>query len=188
MRVGILGGSFDPPHLGHLLVARQTKKIMNLDQVWLMPYFAHGWASTSSSPEHRFAMTKLIQEEDIIASPEEIKIPTKNYTIETIRRLKEKYPHDFFWIIGSDILPELERWKEHQQLTKEVAFLIFPRNGYPLPKRLPVGFRLISSADLITSNISSAIIRGRIRKGLSVKKLIPKAISMYIQKHNLYLK
>lgn len=188
MRVGILGGSFDPPHSGHLLVARQTKKIMSFDQIWLMPYFAHSWDLTISSPKDRFKMTKLIQEKDIIASDEEIKIPSKNYTIDTIKRLKEKYSHVFFWIAGSDILSEFKRWKEYQRLTKEVAFLIFPRNGFPLPKKLPAGFSLISSPDLITSNISSAIIRDRIKKGLPVERLIPEAVLSYIQKHHLYLK
>lgn len=188
MRIGILGGSFDPPHLGHLLVACQTKEIMNLDQVWLMPYFAHSWDSTVSSPQDRFEMTKLIQEKDIIASDEEIKIPAKNYTIDTIKHLKEKYSHDFFWIIGSDTLLEFKKWKEYKKLMKEITFFVFPRNGYPLPKILPSNFRAVSSPDIITSDISSGIIRNRLTKGLSVEKLTPPPVLAYIQKHNLYLK
>ncbi len=186
MRTGIIGGSFDPPHLGHLLVALQTKEIMNLDEIWLMPYFAHSWDSTVSSPQDRFRMTQLMQKNDIIASDEEIKIPTKSYTIETVRRLKEKHSHDFFWIIGSDTLSEFKKWKEYKQLMKEISFLVFPRNNYPLPKKVPTNFRAVLSPDLITSNISSTIIRNRLMKGLSVEELVPKPVLSYIQKRGLY--
>lgn len=187
MRIGILGGSFDPPHLGHLLVARQTKEIMHLEQIWLMPYFSHSWDSVVfSSPKDRFAMTELMQEDGIIASDEEIKVPVKSYTLDTVRRLKQKYLHEFFWIIGSDTLLEFERWKEYKQLLKEIIFFVFPRDGCPLPKKLPIGFQLISSPDLITPNISSTIIRNRIGKNLSIKGLISKPVLSYIQKQNLY--
>ena len=186
MKVGILGGSFDPPHLGHLLVARQTLGIMNLDQVWLMPYFAHSWDSTFSSADDRLSMTKLTEEKKIIVSKEEIGNKTKSYTIDTVRRLKQKFSHTFFWIIGSDELKDFKRWKDYQELVKEITFLVFPRKGYPLPDIPSQGFRLVSSPDLVTSNISSTIIRSRLLKGLSVKELISEPVLAYITKHKLY--
>lgn len=188
MKVGVLGGSFDPPHLGHILVARQVKEIFNLDQIWLMPYFMHSWDASVSASFHRFAMAKLIQEKGIIVCDEEIKYKRKSYTIETVRRLKKKYPHDFFWIVGSDVLENFKKWKEHKALINETKFLLVYRNGNHLPSELPRGFRLISSPEFITSNMSSSIIRRRIRKGLSVDGLVSKPVLSYIQKHNLYKK
>lgn len=188
MRIGILGGSFDPPHLGHLLVARQTREIVGLDQVWLMPYFAHSWDAVVASPADRFAMAKLLEEPGIAVSDEEIKRQQKSYTIETMRRLRTRYSHSFFWIVGSDVFKEFSRWKEPDALPREVTFLVFPRNGYPLPDQLPSGFRAVASADLVTSNISSTVLRRRLSKGLSVTGLIPDPVLAYIQDRRLYTK
>lgn len=186
MRIGILGGSFDPPHFGHMLVARQVKDALSLDKIWLMPYFMHTWDSTPSSAKHRFNMTKLIEEKEINACDEEIKHKRKSYTIETVRRLKRKYPHTFFWIIGSDVLTDFKKWKEHGNLVKEVEFLVVIRNGYQLPLNLPKGFQLICPPQFISTNVSSSIIRDRIRKNLSVNNLVSKSVLSYIQKNNLY--
>lgn len=186
MRIGILGGSFDPPHLGHILVARQVKEIMNLNKVWLMSYFEHNWDQTTASCKDRFAMTKLVEEKGIIASDEEIKYKKKSYTIDTIRRLKSKYSHTFFWIIGSDVLKDFEKWKDYKNLTKEIEFFVFPRDGFLTSSKLPEGFTLVSSNELVTSNISSSIIRSRIMKKLSVNRLVSDKVMSYIQKHKLY--
>lgn len=186
MRIGILGGSFDPPHFGHILIARQVKKLMKLDEVWLMPYSKHSWDSTASSANHRFAMTKLIEEKGIIVSDEEIKSKKKNYTIQTVRQLKKKYPHVFFWIIGSDILPDFRKWKNHEKLIKEIRFLVAPRKGFPFLSKIQKGFFFISSPKFVTSDISSSIVRHNIKKELSVTKLVPKPVLSYIQRHKLY--
>ena len=186
MKIGILGGSFDPPHFGHLLVARQAREIVHLDEIWLMPYFAHNWDPTVSAAAHRLAMTRRIEEPGITVSDVEIKHQQKNYTIETVRRLKSKYAHEFFWIIGSDILPEFQRWKDWEQLEREVSFLVFPRNGHSIPSELPRGFQAINSPELVTSNLSSTIVRNRLTKGLSVVGLIPQGVIDYIEKHKLY--
>lgn len=188
MKVGILGGSFDPPHIGHLLVARQTREIATLDEVWLMPYFAHNWDTTVTPANHRFTMTKFLEEDGIKISDEEIKRKEKSYTIDTVRRLKNQFPEgDFFWIVGSDVLPEFDRWKNYEKLPKEVSFLVFPRNGHPVPDRLPQGFALVLSPELVTSNISSTIVRKRITKGLSVTGMIPQKTLAYIKKNRLYI-
>lgn len=186
MNVGILGGSFDPPHFGHLLVARQAREIMGLDEVWLMPYFAHNWDTTVSQARDRLHMTRLIEEEGIKVSDEEMVQPEKSYTIDTVRRLKQKFPHTFHWIVGSDVLGEFHRWKEPAALQKETTFFVFPRHGFPMPDVLPQGFLPVSSPDLVTSNISSTIVRNRLVKSLSVVGLIPEAVLGYIREHGLY--
>ena len=186
MKIGILGGSFDPPHVGHLLVARQTREVAGLDEVWLMPYFAHSWDTTVTSAQDRLAMVKRMEEPGIIASDEEIAINKKSYTIDTIRRLKTKHSHSFFWIVGSDTLNEFDKWKEPGHLIKETTFLVFPRNGHPLPETLPAGFMPVSPTDLVVTNISSTVVRNRLTKGLSVVGLIPDAVMAYIQERHLY--
>ncbi len=186
MKIGILGGSFDPPHFGHLLLARQTREIMGLDEIWLMPYFAHSWDPTLSPAADRLAMAKLIEEPGIVVSEEEIGERTTNYTIDTVRRLKTKNHHTFSWIVGSDILEEFERWRDHDALSEEVPFLVFPRNGYPTSSALPPGFTLIDSPDIITSNISSTIVRKRLQQSHSVVGLIPADVLAYIHEHGLY--
>ncbi|MFC1646955.1 nicotinate (nicotinamide) nucleotide adenylyltransferase [Patescibacteria group bacterium] len=185
-KIGILGSSFDPPHFGHLLVARQTREVVGLDEVWMMPYFAHSWDDSIAPPSDRLEMVRLIEESGIIASDEEIKHKKKSYTVETIKRLKKKHDHDFYFIVGSDIMPEFNQWKQPDELIKLVNFLIFPRNGYPLPENLPNGFEVVSSSELVTSNLSSTIVRNRFKKGLSVVGLIPEKVLAYIDKHNLY--
>jgi len=186
MRIGILGGSFDPPHFGHLLLARQTREIVGLDEIWLMPYFAHSWDPTLSKVEDRLAMARFIEEPGIMVSEEETGEQTKNYTIDTVRRLKARYQHKFFWIVGSDILGEFERWKDHEALSREVPFLVFPRNGYPTSSTLPPGFQLIDSPDIITSNISSTVVRKRLQQAHSVVGLVPENVLSYIREHGLY--
>lgn len=186
MKVGILGGSFDPPHIGHLLVARQTREMLGLDEVWFMPYFAHNWDATSSTPVDRLAMTQLIAETGITASDEEIKQPGKSYTIDTVRRLQAKFDYEFYWIIGSDLLPEFSRWKEASELTKLIKFLVFPRVGFLLSEKLPAGFVGINSRDLVLTNISSTRVRQRIKHGLSVTGLISETVGQYINEHRLY--
>lgn len=188
MKVGILGGSFDPPHLGHLLVARQTREIVSLDEVWLMPYFAHGWDPVVASAQDRLAMAKLLEERGVVVSEEEIHRGEKSYTIDTVHRLKSRHTHSFFWIVGSDVLAQFPKWKQSQQLVREVRFLVFPRNGYPLPAHLPTGFLPVTSTNLVTSNISSSLVRSRLQRGLSVVGLIPEAVLSYIQKRHLYFK
>lgn len=186
MNIGILGSSFDPPHIGHLLVARQTREVVGLDQVWLMPYFAHSWDTVIAGPGDRLAMAEFLEEQGIVVSSQEMEHREKSYTIDTIRRLKTRYPHTFSWIVGSDILTEFNKWKEPEALARETTLFVFPRNGYPLPGALPDGFRAVSSPDLVTTNISSTVVRNRLVKGLSVTGLIPDKVLAYIQKRHLY--
>lgn len=189
MRIGILGGSFDPPHIGHLLVARQTREYIKLDEVWFMPYFAHNWDTTATPANHRFAMTRLLEEDGIKISDEEISRKEKNYTIDTVRRLKRAFPgNEFFWIVGSDVLTEFHRWKEPEALVLEVTLLLFPRNGYPIPDQLPQGFLAVLLPELVTSNISSTIVRSRLMKNLSVSGMIPDGVLEYIKANNLYMR
>ncbi len=186
MRIGILGGSFDPPHLGHILIARQVREIMKLDEVWLMPYFAHSWNKTTSSAVERLKMAKLINENGVKVSEIELIRKEKSYTINTVRILKKEYSHKFYWIIGSDLLADYKKWKEHKQLTSEIEFIVVPRPGYDLQPKLPGNFMPILSSKFISLNLSSSLIRERLKKKLSIDGLVPGSILSCIKKNKLY--
>lgn len=197
MQIAILGGSFDPPHLGHLLISQQIKKHLNVDQVWLMACFQHPFAKKLTNPKHRLAMTKLLESESIRASDFEIKQGKINYTIDTIRELKKHYPNDtFYWIIGSDQLAKFKKWKEWQEILT-YPLIVYAREQKPeelenyikqalnLPE-IPQKMFLLKEQNLLTSNISSTKIRERVKQRLPIKTLVPKKVEKYIIEHNLY--
>src|SRR5690348_1092340 len=106
MKIAILGGSFDPPHLGHLFIASQVKELVGVDEIWLMPlYQSHGgtFQKTLSSVKHRLEMTRLIESDDIKVSTFEIENNKTSYTIDTLTGISQQYPENtYYWIIGSD--------------------------------------------------------------------------------------
>src|SRR5579862_1050382 len=120
MKIGILGGSFDPPHFGHLLIAQQVIEQAGLDQVWLIPVFNTAaqhkiFQKKLSSSENRFFMSKLLENKKIKASDFEINKNKKSLTIETLKKLTKEYPeHTFYWILGSDRLPTFHLWDDWQ--------------------------------------------------------------------------
>lgn len=186
MRVAILGGSFDPPHFGHLLVARQTLEFgPEIDQVWLMPCFSHPWRKPVAGISHRIKMARFLESQGIKVSDFEAKQKGVNYTIKTVRLLKRKLPYRFFWLIGSDLLKDFSKWREAEKLIQETRFLVFPR-GEMLKTLLPQGFQLISSEILVVSNLSSSIIRERIKRDLPIKGMVPEGVEKYIKRYKLY--
>lgn len=186
MRIAILGSPFDPPHLGHLLVAQQTIDFgPGIDQVWLMPDFTHPWREQTASSKQRLEMAKFLANQSIRVSDLAIKRGKTSFAIDTVRELKKKFSHQFFWLIGSDALESFDQWKKPDELVKEIPFLVFSRLDYPV-KKLPSGFTLIDSPLLICTDISSTKIRERIKKGLSIAGMAPEPARRYIKKHRLY--
>ena len=165
MQIGVLGGSFDPPHIGHLLSAQQLVDFGFCGQVWLMPCFAHVWEKKLSPVKHRLRMTRFLENKKIKVSTLEIEQKKALPTIETLRLLKRRYPqHHFCWVIGGKSLLELPKWRDYEELIKNYYFLIVPEEG----------------------GISSSIIRERVKKGLSIKGFVPEEVEAYIKKHGLY--
>lgn len=198
MQIAILGGSFDPPHLGHLLIARQVLERLPIDEVWLMPCYQHDFDKPLSHPSHRLAMTKLLEDSGIKASDFEIKQKKVARTIYTLRDLSKRFPKNrFSFIVGSDQLRDFHKWDEWKNLIKEFSLIIFPRE-IALPHldatvkkslrltELPKTVIVMNFPDLVLTNISSTIIRGRVQRGLPIDFLVPKKVEEYIKKNNLY--
>ena len=188
MKIAILGGRFDPIHTGHLLIARQVLELRpDIEKVILVPANQHQWKPIVASPKHRTAMIEKTLEKGLETSEIELKRKGISYSIDTIKSLKKSTGAQIYWIIGSDIISEFSRWKKSDELLSEATFLVFPRDPYEKIKKLPKGFELIKSPELLVSNISSTIIRQRIKDGKSVRYLVPDKVEEYIVKNNLYV-
>jgi len=203
MKIAILGGAFDPPHLGHQIVARQVLEKMQMDEVWLMvcdsyfPEFPIKYARITSYSQ-RSEMTSYITEKRVLISDFEHTYNKKSRTIDTLKLLKKRYPaHEFSWILGSDTLPTFSLWNDWQSIIKNHNLIIFPRDTdfKTLEKRVKKYFKLtylpanisIVENDVIVSNIASTHIRKRIRNNLSVAGLVTKKVEKYIKINKLYI-
>ncbi|QWU17654.1 nicotinate-nucleotide adenylyltransferase [Paenibacillus sophorae] len=192
MKVGIMGGTFDPIHIGHLLVAETARDAFGLEQVWFMP---------SHIPPHKHAAgasgeTRLALVSEAIRNNESFRILDWeivrggiSYTIETVRMLKERYPsEDFYFIIGADMVQYLPKWKDIDELVRRLTFIGVGRPGNSLNLgTLPVNIAdKVLLADMPMVDISSTMIRERAASGKSIRYMVPEAVYDYVQRSELY--
>lgn len=184
-RIGILGGAFDPPHLGHLQIAKAVQERIALDEIWFMPtYIAPHKDRAESNAKDRAEMVQLAiaHEATFILQTIELERKGKSYTIDTMRQLKQLYPsYEFYFIIGADMVMSLHTWKDIDELIKLVTFIGVSRPGYQLETTLPV--KII---ELDTYPFSSSDIRERVTKGLPFQHMVPKTVYQYIKEQRLY--
>lgn len=189
MKIAILGGSFDPPHLGHYFVIKQVLELRkDIDKILLVPAFQHQWKPIQASPKDRLAMLQALVNKKVEISDIELRRQGVSYTVDTVREVKNKTKADIFWIVGSDILSEFNRWEKTEELLSLTTFLVFPRDPHYIPENIPAGFEVMRNKDLITTSISSTVVRQRIKEGKSISYLVPKEVEEYIAKHKLYQK
>jgi nicotinate-nucleotide adenylyltransferase len=203
MNIALLGGSFDPPHLGHSLIARQVIERVGIDEVWLLPMYstnAHAaiFQKNLSPVENRVAMAKLLEEDRISVSDFEINHNKKSITILTLELLKQQYPeHTFYWITGSDKLATFQQYDRWQDIIFQHHLIVFPREHmlWHIEERvkeafavqeIPQNVTVLHDKSLVLTNISSTLIRKRAREGRSITDLVSKRVEEYIVKHGLY--
>ena len=195
MRLGILGGTFDPIHYGHLFIAEEARARFQLDTVAFIPNGQppHKNGATVTPARHRFAMTQkaVAGNSHFICSPLEIQRPGLSYTVDTLTALKEMYPDaELFYITGVDAIAQILTWKRHEEVIRMATFLAATRPGFDLlslKDSLPPEY--LSSVLLIGSTylgISSTDIRDRIRQNLPSRYLTPDSVLKYIYKNHLY--
>lgn len=187
-KIGLFGGSFNPIHNHHIKMANHVLEKNVADEVWIVPCKNHPFNKNLAPANHRINMINLaFNNPKIKVDKTEINSNKTNYTINTIRKLKSQYPHEFYWIIGSDVLHEMkEEWYGLPELFKETEFIIFNRNNYlihPLKS-----MKIKSILEIKTNNESSTEIRERIKQKKPLKNLIPLSIEEYIIKNRLYQK
>ena len=184
-KIGLLGFSADPPHYGHLDIARLLLKRRRVDEVWIVPCGKHSFGKPMAPAIHRRRMAKFLESRRIKVSDVEIKRFGISYTIDTIIILRKKFPdYQFFWVLGSDIvkLGTYKKWRDWKKLASLANFLAVDRSGFRINK-LPDGFTFVKGK---ISDISSTKIRERLRRGLAIDNLVPPKVKEYIQKHKLY--
>ncbi len=199
MNIGVLGGTFDPVHNGHLIVAEEAKTQLNLVEIIFVPA-GQPWlkaAKPISPAEHRLQMLRLaIADKPYFKlSTIEIERTGPSYTIDTIAELRDKLgsEDEFFFILGWDSLAELPQWREPSRLIKMCYLVAVPRPGYPRPKlkTLEVIIRGLSQRVMLMKepeiDISASAIRERVARGLSIRHLVPEPVNRYIKEHRLYI-
>lgn len=189
MRIGILGGTFDPIHIGHLILAEEALWKLKLDKVIFIPSYLppHKVPEGVLEPEHRFKMVGLAIEGNLKfdISRLEIDLKGKSYSIDTLKRLKEHFKPDteFFFITGSDSLKELFSWKQIDEIFELSKFIVAKRPGFPI-EETPKEVQVVVITEV---EVSSSEIRKRLSQGQSIRYLVPEAVRAYIERHRLYL-
>lgn len=190
-RIGFLGGTFDPIHSGHLILAQQLLERFQLARVIFIPAATppHKEGQAVSSAHHRFEMAKTaIQDNPLFQiSDIELRREGKSYTIDTIGELKKHHPDsDLFLLGGSDILTEFDTWKDPDKLFQEVKVVIGIRPGYDKIELDNEFFKKSITAEINGLHVSSTQIRHRVRQGKSIKYLVPLKVEEYINAKGLY--
>ena len=194
--IGLLGGTFNPVHEGHLSIAREALRLFALDAVWFIPCAVppHKPAHNLAANEDRLAMLRLALagEPRFDALPIEFDRPGKSYTVDTVRALQALHPGDgFVFIIGADTLPELHTWHQPLELLSLVRIVTLARPGFvpdAVALQLPPPWPARLLADLRTGDpldVSSRDVRAKIAAGQTLS-LVPEPVQRYIQEHNLY--
>jgi len=187
MKIGILGGTFNPIHIGHLILAEEARESLSLDRIIFVPTFLppHKNNSDIVAARERLRMVKLAIKGNrcFLTSDIEIKRDGRSYTIDTIKEFKKIYPKDgLYFIIGSDLLKYLDDWKDLNEIIKMVNFIVATRPEYPLEK-IP---SYISTIPIRAVDISGFEIRRAIRENKSFHYLVPERVYKYIIKKRLY--
>lgn len=187
-KIGILGGTFDPPHLAHLMIAQESMDACNLNEVWFIPTSIppHKKNEDMASAKERVEMTRLA-----INNRDPFKLCTieldregPSYTLDTINILKRKYPNDeFYFIIGSDMAVSLHTWNGIEELKKSVTFIVTTRPNYTVGSPFEEEFIKVNVPEM---ELSSSDIRQRVSQKESIRYLMPEAVRMYVEEHRLY--
>ena len=195
LRLGLMGGAFDPIHFGHLFIAQAAKEKFGLDKVLFIPAGRppHKCRKGSAGQDDRFNMTALAiaSNPDFEISSMEIERQGLSYSVDTVAALLEKYGEEteIYFITGADAILEVATWHEAEKLRKLCRFIAATRPGFDLDRlaALPLPWRMrISQMETPLLEISSTDIRKRVEEGRTIKYLLPEAVEKYIYEHRLY--
>ncbi len=186
--IGILGGSFNPVHIGHLMLANYITEFSEIDCVWLTlsPQNPFKLSDNLLSDNERLKMLEMAVKdaENIHVCDIELTMPRPSFTIDTLNRLSLLYPDKRFkLIIGSDNWAVFDRWKDYEQIIEKYGIIVYPRPGYPI-QPTDVGNVEIVNAPLL--EISSSFIREGISQNKNMNYFLPQGVYKYITDNNLY--
>lgn len=187
--VGILGGSFNPIHMGHLMMAQYLTQWKYVDKVWLTlsPLNPLKEAAGLIPDMKRLAMITIATKGavDIETCDIELSMPRPSYTIDTLDLLSKRYKNKRFkLVIGSDNWRIFNKWRDHERILDEYGVIVYPRQGYPLDSVFVDGLEVVESP---TVNISSTFVRDAIVRGRDMSYFVPQGVYKYIKDNRLYL-
>lgn len=185
-KIGILGGTFDPPHHGHLLIANEALHGLALDEIWFLPNQEppHKKKSAQIKNEDRVEMLKLALQDVPNFKIEKIELERTgpSYTYDTMRQLTELHQDaKFYFIIGADMIEYLPKWHKIDELLEFVTFIGVNRPTYSTESSYP-----LIHLDVPDFEVSSSLIRGRIMEGKTIRYLLPDPVIAYLKEKNLY--
>jgi nicotinate-nucleotide adenylyltransferase len=193
MKIGLYFGTFNPIHIGHLIIANHFAEYSDLEQIWLMvtPHNPLKQKNTLLNDQKRLNLAELAVEDypKIKVSDFEFKLPQPNYTVDTLAYLSEKYPqHEFALIMGEDNLNSFHKWKNYETILNHYQIFVYPRiNG----EKAVVDLKNHASIKFINApivEISSTFIRQSIKDKKNVQPLLPQKVWDFIDHNNLYKK
>lgn len=195
--VAVLGGSFNPPHLAHLLVAQEVLRSLGCDEVWLMPCYRQAEGKNTEPAKHRLAMVRLLLETikhdpRVKASDFEVRLRKTSYTADTVQKLQEKFPSTrFYWIFGSELVSQFPRWKKWTKLRGLLPLVIYPRPGSRMPSKkvidsLQATF-LFPREGVKKSSLSSTKARNlALKKSPGLRAIVGNKVFDYVRRNGLY--
>jgi nicotinate-nucleotide adenylyltransferase len=197
MNIGIMGGTFNPIHIGHLVTADEARERFALDKVIFMPAGVHPHGkeiSGGATPELRYQMTVAATADNpaFEVSRYELDKAGSSYTVDTVRCLREQMPAtEIYFITGADAIMEILDWKDPQELLEMAVLIAASRPGYPLERLSDTAQQLgqperIKFMEIPAIGISSSLIRDKVAAGRSIKYLVTEGVEQIIEKEDLY--
>ena len=191
MKIGIFGGSFNPIHSGHAIIAHHIVTSGAVDRLWLMvspvnPMKVDHERQVADTDRLRMAEMVTRPMENVETSAFEFTMPKPSYTIDTLNALQAKFPDDeFYLVIGADNWQMFDRWRNSEEILAKYHLLIYPRLGYDvvIPEELRDRVALVDAPII---ELSSTAVRERLAKGLSVRYYVPDEVLGYIERKGLY--
>jgi nicotinate-nucleotide adenylyltransferase len=196
-RIGLLGGTFNPPHVGHLVCAQEAWAQLELDRVLLVPVHSppHKEMAVDPGVEHRVALCRAAvgDDERLAVTRTEADVPGPSFTVDTLRKLNEECPEDqLTFIVGGDMAHSLPEWREPEAIVKLADLGVAERQGVrrdQILERLrgiPGALERVRFFDMPRIDVSSTLVRDRVAAGRPIRYLVPDAVAGYIARERLY--
>jgi len=190
-KIGLYFGTFNPIHVGHLIIANHMVEFSDLDEVWFVvtPHNPHKKKKTLLEDHHRLAMVRIAVEEypKLQASNAEFDLPQPNYTVNTLAHLEEKYPEKSFCLImGEDNLKSLHKWKNYEVILERYSIYVYPRISEGTVETQFDNHQKIKKVDAPIIELSSTFIRKGIKSGKNIQPMLSAEVWKYLDEMNFY--